>query len=48
MDSSQEIRANENRTTTDELDRLWDSLPAVRPEEILGPWRGSEFVTGWR
>lgn len=48
MDRLSEIRANGNKATVDEMDRVWDSLPAVRPEDILGSWRGSEFVTGHR
>ncbi|WP_436528869.1 DUF4334 domain-containing protein [Actinoplanes sp. HUAS TT8] len=34
--------------TGDELDEIWAVLPVVRPEEILGSWRGSEFETGHR
>lgn len=43
-----DIRANAGKTTIDELDALWAALPTVRPEEILGQWRGSEFVSGHR
>ncbi|HWS35599.1 MAG TPA: DUF4334 domain-containing protein [Actinoplanes sp.] len=48
MDRLTEIRDDGGRAGIDELDRIWDSLPAVRPEDILGTWRGSEFVTGHR
>ena len=41
-----EIREAGGVTTPDELDELWAALETVRPEEILGPWKGSEFVTG--
>ncbi|GAA2676429.1 MULTISPECIES: DUF4334 domain-containing protein [Actinoplanes] len=37
-----------DKFTFDELDEIWAALPTVRPEEILGAWRGSEFVTGHR
>ncbi|MGG7574926.1 DUF4334 domain-containing protein [Streptomyces sirii] len=33
---------------TGELDRLWAALPTVRPEEILGTWKGSGISTGHR
>lgn len=29
-----------------ELDEIWSALDTVRPEEILGKWRGSEFDNG--
>jgi len=29
-----------------ELDEIWAALDTVRPEEILGRWKGSEFDTG--
>lgn len=41
-----EIRAAGNETTADEMDRLWAALDPVRPEEILGAWKGDEFATG--
>ena len=41
-----EIRSAGGRVTADELDLLWAALPPVRPEAILGSWRGSEFVSG--
>jgi Domain of unknown function (DUF4334)/GXWXG protein len=43
-----EIRATGGRVTIEELDELWAALETVRPEEILGSWRGSEFVSGHR
>jgi hypothetical protein len=39
-------RANRGDVRTDEALALFDSLPAVRPEEMLGEWRGEEFPTG--
>jgi hypothetical protein len=41
-----EIRNNGSRVTPDELDRLWAELPVLQPEELLGTWTGSEFVSG--
>ncbi|MFF9786264.1 DUF4334 domain-containing protein [Streptomyces nigrescens] len=40
------VRASTERVTTDELDLLWTALETVRPEGILGAWKGSAFVTG--
>ncbi|WP_078894648.1 DUF4334 domain-containing protein [Streptomyces sp. CT34] len=31
-----------------ELDQLWAVLPTVRPEEILGMWKGTGITTGHR
>ncbi|MFD0163221.1 DUF4334 domain-containing protein [Streptomyces decoyicus] len=42
------IRAAGSKVSTDELDQLWAALETVRPEEILGSWKGSAFVTGHR
>ncbi|MDL9935615.1 DUF4334 domain-containing protein [Gordonia sp. ABSL1-1] len=28
------------------LDAVWAGLSALRPEEMLGAWKGGEFVTG--
>lgn len=39
-------RANRGDVGTDEALALFDTLPAVRPEEMLGEWRGEEFPTG--
>ncbi|MEW1658869.1 DUF4334 domain-containing protein [Streptomyces sp. NPDC093707] len=41
-----DIRTAGGKVSADELDVLWAALPPVRPEEILGDWRGSAFVTG--
>src|SRR3954468_17646123 len=41
-----EIRSAGGKVTADELDQLWAALPPVRPDQILGSWRGSEFVSG--
>ncbi|MBC9712653.1 DUF4334 domain-containing protein [Streptomyces sp. TRM66268-LWL] len=40
------IRAAGEYVDPDELDAIWAQLECVRPEEILGSWRGSEFDTG--
>lgn len=32
--------------TADELDALWQDLRTLRPEEMLGAWRGGDFATG--
>jgi hypothetical protein len=32
--------------TTDALDELWMDLATLRPEEMLGAWRGGDFSTG--
>ena len=37
-----------DQVVIDELDDLFDSLPAVRCDEILGEWRGGCFNTGHR
>jgi hypothetical protein len=39
-------RANRGEVGTDEALALFDTLPAVRPEEMFGEWRGEEFPTG--
>ena len=33
-------------TTTDAASELFDSLPAVDPEFMIGTWRGAEMPTG--
>ncbi|MEV6303110.1 DUF4334 domain-containing protein [Actinoplanes sp. NPDC051861] len=43
-----EIRRSGGKVSPDELDELWAALPVVRPEEILGSWRGGEFDSGHR
>ncbi|GAA0448280.1 hypothetical protein Ade02nite_60960 [Paractinoplanes deccanensis] len=40
------VRAAGGKVTIEELDAIWGVLPPVRPEEILGAWAGSEFVSG--
>ncbi|WP_043263096.1 DUF4334 domain-containing protein [Streptomyces sp. CT34] len=42
------IRAAGGKVSAEELDGLWAALEPVRPEDILGPWKGSAFVTGHR
>lgn len=32
--------------TTSALDGLWADLATIRPEEMLGAWRGGDFATG--
>ena len=32
--------------TTSALDELWADLATIRPEEMLGAWRGGDFATG--
>jgi hypothetical protein len=32
--------------TPAELDALWADLATLRPEEMLGAWRGGDFATG--
>ncbi len=39
-------RANRGEVRTDEALALFDTLPAVTPDEMLGEWRGQEFPTG--
>ncbi|MBB2940849.1 hypothetical protein FB565_000553 [Actinoplanes lutulentus] len=41
-----EIQNQGGKVTPDELDQLWTTLETVRPEEMLGAWKGSEFVSG--
>ncbi|UPW11875.1 DUF4334 domain-containing protein [Gordonia terrae] len=40
------MRGRGGKATGDELDELWSAFDPVRPEEILGNWKGSEFDTG--
>ncbi|MCK2243544.1 MULTISPECIES: DUF4334 domain-containing protein [unclassified Crossiella] len=42
----QELRDRKDKVTAAELDELWAELPTVSATEILGRWRGDEFVTG--
>lgn len=41
-----ELRAHDGRVDAAELDEIWAALEVVRPEEILGEWKGSELDTG--
>ncbi|WP_285475137.1 DUF4334 domain-containing protein [Actinoplanes sp. NBRC 101535] len=41
-----EVRAAGGTVAPDELDEWWAACATVRPEDILGAWRGSEFVSG--
>jgi hypothetical protein len=43
-----EVLRDGGKVTTGELDEIWAQLEPVRPEEILGTWKGGEFVTGHR
>ncbi|MEV3853913.1 DUF4334 domain-containing protein [Streptomyces sp. NPDC050095] len=40
------LRTSGRQADDAELDAIWAALETVRPEEILGPWRGAEFDTG--
>ncbi|MFF5158349.1 DUF4334 domain-containing protein [Streptomyces sp. NPDC000348] len=42
----QELREQDGPVDPSELDRIWAALAAVRPEDILGDWKGGEFRTG--
>lgn len=42
----QELRDTEGPVDAAELDAIWAALGTVRPEEILGEWKGGEFETG--
>lgn len=37
---------SDSSPTTDALDALWADLDTLRPEEMLGAWRGGDFATG--
>lgn len=39
-------RANRDEVRADEALAVFDTLSAVRPEEMLGEWRGEELPTG--
>lgn len=41
-----ELRANGGKASSEELDEIWAALETVRPEDILGEWKGSEFDNG--
>ncbi|PNP79754.1 hypothetical protein FNYG_06847 [Fusarium nygamai] len=34
------------KVTLEEAEQLFDSLPAVKPEELRGLWKGESFATG--
>ncbi|MCQ4206968.1 DUF4334 domain-containing protein [Streptomyces longispororuber] len=40
------LRETEGPVEAAELDDVWAALATVRPEEILGEWKGGEFDTG--
>ncbi|MFE0804968.1 DUF4334 domain-containing protein [Streptomyces sp. NPDC058812] len=42
----QALRETNGPVETAELDSVWAELDTVRPEEILGEWKGGEFDTG--
>lgn len=41
-----ELRAQDGPVDPAALDEIWAALATVRPEEILGEWKGGEFHTG--
>ncbi|NJC11633.1 hypothetical protein F4558_001459 [Micromonospora profundi] len=44
--SFSELRRQGGRVSAAELDDIWAALDTVRPEEILGEWKGSALDTG--
>ncbi|MGV9557787.1 DUF4334 domain-containing protein [Streptomyces sp. NPDC003401] len=42
----QELRERDGLVDPAELDEIWTALATVRPEEMLGEWKGGEFATG--
>lgn len=42
----QELRMKDGPVAAVELDAIWAALAPIRPEEILGEWKGGEFRTG--
>ncbi|MGW0567564.1 MULTISPECIES: DUF4334 domain-containing protein [Streptomyces] len=42
----QELREKDGPVGAPELDAIWAALATVRPEDILGEWKGGEFDTG--
>ncbi|MFC7987686.1 DUF4334 domain-containing protein [Streptomyces pilosus] len=40
------LREQDGPVDPSELDDVWAALTTVRPEEILGEWKGREFATG--
>jgi hypothetical protein len=43
-----QLRESEGQVADADLDEVWAAIEAVRPEEILGAWKGDEFRTGHR
>ncbi|MFI2508925.1 DUF4334 domain-containing protein [Streptomyces sp. NPDC018972] len=41
-----ELREKDGPVDPCELDEIWAALATVRPEDILGEWKGGEFDTG--
>ncbi|UAK39789.1 DUF4334 domain-containing protein [Gordonia bronchialis] len=41
-----ELRAVDGLVDDAMLDAVWAGLDTLRPEEMLGAWKGGEFVTG--
>ncbi|MFF9150212.1 DUF4334 domain-containing protein [Streptomyces sp. NPDC014861] len=42
----QELGEEDGPVAPAELDAIWAALTAVRPEDVLGAWKGGEFRTG--
>ncbi|BCJ70413.1 DUF4334 domain-containing protein [Polymorphospora rubra] len=40
------LRRQDGQVSAAELDEIWAALATVRPEEILGEWKGGGFDTG--
>lgn len=43
-----QLREAEGPVADADLDEVWAAIEVVRPEEILGAWKGDEFITGHR
>ncbi|MDL9944085.1 DUF4334 domain-containing protein [Gordonia sp. ABSL11-1] len=41
-----ELRSVDGRVDDAELDTVWAGLETLRPEAMLGAWKGGEFTTG--
>ncbi|KOV29959.1 DUF4334 domain-containing protein [Streptomyces sp. XY152] len=41
-----QLRDKDGQVDPRELDEIWAALPTVRPEDVLGEWKGGEFDTG--
>ncbi|MFW0786722.1 DUF4334 domain-containing protein [Gordonia sp. CPCC 206044] len=46
QDRFRELRSATGLIDDAELDNVWAALETVRPEEMLGSWKGAQFVTG--